>query len=1031
MRMSPRWLFLVVAALAQTVKAQFLPTGAGPYNYHDPANWFDGTINNVFSQTLTANQTIILPADLSFTLNFPSSFTFGGAFDLMLRGNSNSPGTLHFAGTSVVDSVEGGRAVEIGSPTMQNQVNVVLDSQVRFTVGNLDTLALWNRVSGAGFTKLGAGTMILRGANTYSGGTQIGAGILEVTADENLGALPEIQGDNIIIGGDAFAPGILRFGASFDIDPKRTIKLRSSAIDTNGFNTTVEGAISGNSTFYKQGAGELRLKGIVALGGTALVTGGTLAWDYTANNTSKMDAGGTVHVRNRSILSLTGSNVAPTVQSIATLSSGGSIAVRLASGSSQSVVLNVGTLQSSGGTTVDLTLPSAGGIHLSAPNFAGVLGFVTVDGIDWATRDAGGFLVRQPSYDVDSLATAVNSDLTTSQTATTSTAINSLRFHTPSTVNLTLDAAARLSVITGGILVTGHVGNNSVAISGGQITANDRGLTVIQNNVIQPMTISSQIVDSAVSTALTKSGPGVLVLEGVNTFTGGTYIADGTLRLNGAGRLPDRTPVNLNELATLDLNSISQTIGGLWGGTGSRILLGDANLTIRPAGNSDYRFDGAISGAGSLIKLENWSQILAGANTYTGPTVIEAGSISLAGDGNLPEATSLIINGNSYTGFNLGGRVQKVANLVSANPLANVNGPGTLIIGVGNGTFSGTFGSALTLVKDGANSTTVLTGGNGHTGGTILKSGTLAITRDVALGNAPFFAGTNVTFEGGVLQLNANIATLDPNRSLLLKSAQGTIDTNGFSTVIPGSIIGPGDLTKNGVGTLSLTAGNTFGGGVTVNGGTLIAAGDVSLGADGAIVRLNGGALSATGVIPRGIVVSAVGGGLGSGTAATYSGIVSGSGALSVNTPGAITLTAQNTYSGGTQIGPAAALLVTGSNRSLGPGPVAVLSGGLLGLSTTANMAPGLLVPLRPGAALAVLNTSIDPAAIIDSDPANTTGGILALGVPVYDRALNMATIGNGRLFLSAFGSATYSAATLGANADGVYRLGASTAQTS
>ena len=327
-------------------------------------------------------------------------------------------------------------------------------------------------------------------------------------------------------------------------------------------------------------------------------------------------------------------------------------------------------------------------------------------------------------------------------------------------------------------------------------------------------------------------------------------------------------------------------------------------------------------------------------------------------------------------------------------------------------------------MKDGAGTTTTLTGGSARTGSTTLRAGTLAITSDAALGSAPLSADTNLIFEGGVLRLNANIATLDPNRGLLLKTTQGTVDTNGFSTVIPGSIIGSGGLTKNGAGTLTLTAGNTFGGGTTVNGGTVIAAGDASLGAAGTDVRLNGGVLSATGTIPRGIVLGVAGGGLGSGTAATYSGVVSGLGALSVDTPGTVTLTAQNTYPGGTQVGPSGALLVTGSSRSLGPGPVTVLSGGLLGLSTAANMAPGFLVALRPGAALAVLNTNIDPAAIIDPDPANTTGGILALGAPVYDRALNMAAIGNGRLFLSAFGAAAYTSSTLGANTDGIYRLG-------
>ena len=1032
----PRWLFLAGVALTRLASAQFIPTGTGPYNYSDPANWTNGSINNVFSQTLTVNQTILLPSDLSFTPSVPPRFSFGGSFDLTLRGISTSPSILHFTGSSVFDSVVGGRTMNIGSPTSQHQVEVDLNSVANFDVADSDTLVLWNRVGGAILRKFGAGTMILHGTNTYTGGTQIGGGILEVSADSNLGAVPSVQGDNIFISGDPFKPGTLRLGASFDIDPKRSIKLQtySNAIDTNGFNTTFAGDINGptgNSVFYKQGAGELRLKGQVALGGTIVVNGGTLAWDYTANNSSKVDAAGTVAVSNRSILSLTGNNSAPTVQTVGSLFVGGSIGVRVAGGTLQSVVLNVGNF-SRGAGSVDFTLAESGGIHLDTPAFVGVFGYATVGGSDWAMRDAGGYVVRLPSYDIDSLAAAANSDLTANQTISVSTAINSLRFNTPSAVGVTLDAAARLTIgaagQTGGILVTGQVGGNAVSIAGGQLTANTRDLAVIQNNTTQPMTISSRIVDGAASISLTKSGPGVLILQAANTYTGTTYIADGTLRLGGAGRLPDLGMVSLNELATLDLNGTSQTIGPLIGGTGSNVLLGGGTLSITISGNATYQFDGVISGEGGVSKLGIWPQILRGPNTYTGPTIIEAGSIELAGNGSLPESTTLIINGTTYNGLRLGGRSQKVASLLSANPLAYVNGPGTLILGAGNGTYAGTFAAALTLVKDGAGTTTVLTGSSSYTGGTTLKAGTLAIAGDAALGGAPFSPATNVTFEGGVLQLNASFSAFSATRGFLINSAEGAVDTNGFSTAISGQIAGPGRLTKYGAGALTLGAANTFGGGVTVNGGTLIAGGDVSLGASGTVVRLNSGALSSTGTIPRNIILGIDGGGLGSGTAATYSGVVSGAGALSVNTSGSVTLNAENTFSGGTQIGPSGALLVTGSNRSLGSGPVSVLSGGLLGISTAANMAPGLLVPLRPGAALAVLNTGVDPAAIIDPDPANTTGGILALGAPVYDRALNMAAIGNGRLFLSAFGSATYTATTLGANADGIYRLGTSTA---
>ena len=102
--------------------------------------------------------------------------------------------------------------------------------------------------------------------------------------------------------GNTFTPGVLRLTAAFDINPNRSIKIDFGArggIDTNGFNTTYVGSIGGdatNSFFQKIGAGELRLKGANSYGGTTMVEGGTLVWDYTVNNGSKQ-ATGDVQIR--------------------------------------------------------------------------------------------------------------------------------------------------------------------------------------------------------------------------------------------------------------------------------------------------------------------------------------------------------------------------------------------------------------------------------------------------------------------------------------------------------------------------------------------------------------------------------------------------------------------------------------------------------------------------------------------------------------------------------------------------------------
>ena len=529
------------------------------------------------------------------------------------------------------------------------------------------------------------------------------------------------------------------------------------------------------------------------------------------------------------------------------------------------------------------------------------------------------------------------------------------------------------------------------------------------------MTISSAIVDSAAAIRLTKSGPGTLILESANTFTRGTEIVAGTVRLSGAGRLPAGREVILNEGASLDLNGVSQTVGALTGSAGSAITLGGATLTLGVGSRSSpYAFDGIISGPGGLRKVGVSTQFIRGAQTYSGPTFIDAGFIELAGNGSLPSGTALAFgNGSTQVGLNLAGHTQTVGNLESAFAGAGIFGPGTITVGGGDGSYAGDFFGVVNFIKDGLGTTTVLAGNNGSTDLTV-RAGTLGIAT----------SPRSITFEGGTLQLRADFV-LPSTGTVPLSGAVGIIDTNGFSASLSAVISGAGALTKIGEGTLSLSGSNTFSGGVRVNGGTLAVTSNAALGASANVVRLDTGTLATTGNISRNVLLTANGGSLGSSSYGTFSGVVSGVGRLDVNS-GIVTVSAQNTYAGGTQIGGSGALLASGGNRVFGSGPVAVQPGGLVGIASSTNLAPGVLVPLQPGAALAVLDTALDPAALIDPDPAKTTGGIVALGVATYDRALDLAAIGNGRLFLSAFGAARYTPATLGAGSDGIYRLGGS-----
>ncbi len=97
-------------------------------------------------------------------------------------------------------------------------------------------------------------------------------------------------------------------------------------------------------------------------------------------------------------------------------------------------------------------------------------------------------------------------------------------------------------------------------------------------------------------------------------------------------RLPVATPVTLGNGGVLDLTGVNfQTLAALNAsdGSGSRVQLGGADLTIDGTGNS--WFDGTISGGGRVIKSGSGTFTLAGENDYTGATNVNAGTFLVDG----------------------------------------------------------------------------------------------------------------------------------------------------------------------------------------------------------------------------------------------------------------------------------------------------------------------------------------------------------------------------------------------------------------
>ena len=262
----------------------------------------------------------------------------------------------------------------------------------------------------------------------------------------------------------------------------------------------------------------------------------------------------------------------------------------------------------------------------------------------------------------------------------------------------------------------------------------------------------------------------------------------------------------------------------------------------------------------------------------------------------------------------------------------------------------------MTLTKTGSG-TQVLSGANTYTGPTTISGGVLTAANTAALPN--FSSGTVSVAGGALLTLPAggsgqwqaaNIVTLLTNSNVSFQSG-GTlgIDTTGGNVSYPSGITNTNmGLVKLGGNTLTLSTGNTYGGGTTVSGGTLaLAAANNTLSASGAItvgvatLDLGGGSQTTTGaislqsggIIQNGTLVN-------NGTAynlqgGTVNANLAGSAGLTQSIAGLATLNGANTNagttlaSGGTLNFAAGSSLVNSTIVDAGSGGVLTISGSL------------------------------------------------------------------------------------------------------
>ncbi|WP_445369825.1 autotransporter-associated beta strand repeat-containing protein [Methylomonas sp. BW4-1] len=409
----------------------------------------------------------------------------------------------------------------------------------------------------------------------------------------------------------------------------------------------------------------------------------------------------------------------------------------------------------------------------------------------------------------------------------------------------------------------------------------------------------------------------------------------------------DDAAINVGQNVALD---ISPTV--------ANFSMAHAGATLSGAGtlSSTNDFDmqaGTVSailgGSVGLTKTTAGTVTLSGANTYTGNTQVNAGTLALGAGDVLANASSLVVNGGT---FDLGANNDTVAGVQLLS--GSITGTGTLTststFDVQAGTVSANLGGSVGLNKTTAGTVT-LSGANTYTGNTQVSAGTLALGASDALANT-----SSLIVNGGTFDLGANNDTV-AGVQLLSGSITGTgtlTSTSDFDMqagTVSAALGGSVGLSKTTAGTVTLSGTNTYTGNTQVNAGTLaLGAGDVLANASSLIV--NGGTfdLGANSDTVAGVQLLS-GSITGSGTLTSNSTFDVQSGTVSAKlggtniglnktTAGTVTLSGANTYTGNTQV--SAGTLTLGASDVLANTSSLVVNGDTFDLGANNDTVAGV-----------------------------------------------------------------------------------------
>lgn len=443
----------------------------------------------------------------------------------------------------------------------------------------------------------------------------------------------------------------------------------------------------------------------------------------------------------------------------------------------------------------------------------------------------------------------------------------------------------------GTINITGPAttGNNSRAIFGASTLVGTGALTVTGKGMLDTVA----------------SGDGVMVINGVNTYSGPITLKDGGyISYEVANALPSSVSITLGNQSGISVNNgktlanaITVSSGAYaeistnnWGSAGTSTYSGAITTNGNLVANLKQWYDstienvtisGVISGTGSLATAGGGNLTLSnGANSYSGGTTLNGGKITLNNASAIGSGT-LTLNSGNFVANAANGTISNAINATGAagfyvtqnfTTSGAISGSGTIDNSVSSGNaswningdlskFQGTFkylpggtqnnvnmGGATDASMDMSQATIVLAGSGGG--------------RNLSLGGS----GPSGTFKIGDLNgtgaLIANVSNLQVG------------EANHNNPVYSGTLSGYTALTKVGTGKWTLSGVSTYTGATTVSSGTLALSGAALLSNSPSVTVASGATFDVSALTSGSFVVA-------SGKSMTVNGSVIGTVAVS------------------------------------------------------------------------------------------------------------------------------------------------------